>query len=88
MVRFLIFSSLMLATACAEGRYSKPIATSQHGAAVRANMAAQIIDPNPPAATSNRSDAARAVIGVTAYRTDEVKPPADKGASPSSGASE
>ena len=48
----------------------------EFGQAVRNNMAAQIIDPNPPETMElSPSDGARRVLMIERYRTDQVEPP-------------
>ena len=73
--------------ACAE-RYKQPISLTPHGAAFRANMAAQIIDPRPPAVRYTSSSAHGPVRAVTAYRIGEVKQPATTSTTPSTSAQE
>lgn len=88
MVRALLLGLATLTIGCADHRYSQPIPTGNNGSAVRANMAAQIIDPTPPTGAAPATDAARAALGITAYRTDEVKKPKEQSASGGVGASE
>ena len=48
----------------------------EFGQAVRNNMAAQIIDPNPPESMElPPSDGARRALMIERYRTDQVEPP-------------
>ena len=54
-------------------RFEEPIAYAPHGAAVRHNMAAQIVDPTPSIAPPGPMDAERAVLGLERYRTDTVE---------------
>ena len=68
--------------ACEGSSYTKQIELKPHGTAVRANMAAQIINPLPPTRSARTSDAARAVIGLDAYRTGEVKDPTSQSTAP------
>ena len=71
MVRTFPFVILLVA-GCAE-KYKEPIAFAPHGAAVRANMAAQIVDPTPSMAPPGAMDAERALLGLERYRTDELE---------------
>lgn len=77
----LLTLAFMFLGACSE-RYSEPIKLTPHGDAVRQNMAAQIISPVPSAHPPGSSDAARAVLGVEAYRTGEVKDPTAQSTAP------
>ena len=73
--RSLIFcASALCLTACAE-KYNEPIKLPPHGAAVRANMAAHIINPIPPGDAVAGTDATRSGLAVGAYRKGEVKDP-------------
>ncbi len=67
---------------CDIDQYEKPIALTPHGTAVRANMAAQIIDPNPPAKTAIATDGAKVALGIEAYRAGEVKDPTAQSTAP------
>ena len=71
MVRCLPLLLLALVAAC--DRYKEPIAFEPHGAAVRANMAAMIIDPTPSTAEPGPMDAERALLALERYRADEVE---------------
>jgi type IV pilus biogenesis protein CpaD/CtpE len=64
-------------------RYEEPIAFAPHGAAVRANMAAQIVDPTPSMAPPGPMDAERALLGLDRYRTDTVEALGDVSTAPS-----
>ena len=64
-------AALLLVAGCE--RYEEPIAFAPHGAAVRANMAAQIVDPTPSMAPPGAMDAERALLGLERYRTDELE---------------
>ncbi len=66
-----LLPAVLLAAGCE--RYEEPIAFAPHGAAVRHNMAAQIVDPTPSAAPPGPMDAERAMLGLERYRTDEVE---------------
>jgi type IV pilus biogenesis protein CpaD/CtpE len=63
-------------------RYEEPIAFAPHGAAVRANMAAQIVDPTPSIEPPGPMDAERALLGLDRYRTDEVEALGDVSTAP------
>lgn len=71
MVRTLLLVGILAVAACE--RYKEPIAFAPHGAAVRANMAAQIINPTPSTAPPGPMDAERALLALERYRTDEVE---------------
>ena len=76
MVRFgMILGGCLFLAACDTDQYTRPIDFKPHGEAVRANMAAQIIDPNPPAPRPALTDANRPASAIDAYRKDEVKEP-------------
>lgn len=79
---FLGVVALLAVSACGVDRYEQPIKLTPHGSAVRVNMAAQIIDPNPPAQSAKTSDGARAALGVDAYRRGEVKDPTAQSTAP------
>jgi type IV pilus biogenesis protein CpaD/CtpE len=66
-----VLPALLLVCGCE--RYEQPIAFAPHGAAVRANMAAQIVDPTPSLAPPVPMDAERALLGLDRYRTDTVE---------------
>ena len=80
-LRFLLLTPVLGLIGCSDS-FDEPISATPHGGAVRQNMAAQIIDPNPPARASRSSDAARAVLGVEAYRAGEVKDPTAQSTAP------
>jgi len=69
-------------------RYKQPIALTPHGAAFRANMAARIIDPRPPAARKPVSNAYGPVRAIRAYRFGEGKYPASASTTRSTSAEE
>lgn len=75
MVRLSALALLAVLAACDTAKYRKPITFAPHGAAVRANMAAQIINPAPPSHGSVHQDAARAALAVEAYRAGETEAP-------------
>ncbi len=79
--KVLTFLAPLLLAACAE-RYEQPISYTPHGNAIRTNMAAQIINPTPPAPRVPVSDAARAALAIERYRTDEVKDPTAQSTAP------
>lgn len=68
-----LLPTVLLVAGCAE-RYSQPIAHAPHGAAVRNNMAAQIVDPTPSVEAPGPMDAERALLGLERYRTADVEP--------------
>lgn len=71
-----VYASVLMAclalAACSAPQFNEPIRLPANGAAVRANMAAHIIDPIPPAPAPRISDANRAVIATESYRTNDV----------------
>lgn len=71
---FVLGAAALCLTACAE-EYKQPIKLPPHGAAVRANLAAHIINPIPPGSTVSPTDAAKTGLAVDAYREGEVKDP-------------
>ena len=73
MVRVAFVCCVLALGACAGGQYDQPIKLTPHGHAVRANMAAQIIDPNPPRGVNNRSDGVAAQRGYVAYQEGETE---------------
>lgn len=73
-LRLMILIPLCLA-ACTSPSFREPIKMAPHGDSVRANMAAHIINPNPPAPTPTLSDAQRPVLATEKYRTGEVDVP-------------
>jgi len=68
--------------------HRRPIALTPHGAAVRANMAAQIIDPRPPAVRTATTGAAGPIRAVTAYREGTIAEPAESATAAGTGALE
>jgi type IV pilus biogenesis protein CpaD/CtpE len=80
MVRAFPFVFLLVA-GCSE-KYREPIAFAPHGAAVRANMAAQIVDPTPSVAPPGPMDAERALLGLERYRTDDLESLGDVSTAP------
>ncbi|MEM6661469.1 MAG: hypothetical protein AAF666_04735 [Pseudomonadota bacterium] len=74
--------SVLALTGCNTDKYTKPIGLVPHGEAVRANLAAQIINPVPPAQRPILTDANRAVLAQDAYRTGEVKDPTESKTAP------
>lgn len=83
MVRtFTIALVLPVALAACGEKFDEPISLKPHGAAVRANMAAQIINPMPPQRRSSPSDAARAVLALDRYREGEVLDPTAQSTAP------
>lgn len=69
MVRPLLLFALVALAAC--DRYKQPIAYAPHGAAVRHNMAAMIIDPTPATADPGPMDADRALLALENYRAND-----------------
>ena len=63
---------VLLVAGCAE-RHAEPIAFAPHGAAVRNNLAAQIVDPTPSLEAPGPMDADRALLALERYRTDEIE---------------
>ena len=59
--------------ACEGSEYDQPIRLVPHGDAVRANMAAQVINPNPPRRSNGLTDGAVALRTYTAYQDGEVE---------------
>jgi type IV pilus biogenesis protein CpaD/CtpE len=67
-----LVAGLVLAACSTPANTPRP----EFGHAVRNNMAAHIIDPNPPASTElPPSDGARRALMIERYRTDQVEPP-------------
>ncbi|MEM9140026.1 MAG: hypothetical protein AAGB15_09355 [Pseudomonadota bacterium] len=85
MVRYaLALPAILIMAACDPAKYTAPIAPKPHGQAVRANMAAQIINPEPPVARRPElTDAARTTLAREAYRQDEVQEPSREDAAAS-----
>lgn len=75
MVRVGCIICLLALTACETARYEQPIGFPKHGAAVRTNMAAHIIDPRPPSSRPVLVDSHRALSTLERYRADDVKVP-------------
>ena len=69
--------------ACDLEQYKRPISLTPHGEAFRHNMMVQIINPNPPAARPQITDAQRPVAAQEAYRSGEVPEIQTDKASPS-----
>ena len=87
MVKALFLGAAVLTlTGCDTDRYLEPIKTKPHGEAVRTNMQAHIIDPNPPASRPSLSDANRPVLALDAYRKNEVEEPSREDAAASTAA--
>ncbi len=78
MVRFVLFSIFLTIAGCNDPSFREPIKQPPHGAAVRANMAAHIINPIPPGRTPTIVDAQRAVLATEKYRAGEVDEPGEK----------
>ena len=67
-----LVAGLMLAACNTPANTPRP----EFGQAVRNNMAAHIIDPNPPESMElPPSDGARRALMIERYRTDQVEPP-------------
>ena len=76
MVRFVLTAFACLSmSACDHSEYTRPIVPKPHGESVRTNMAAHIINPNPPAPRPTISDANPSVLAIDAYRKGEVEEP-------------
>ena len=76
----LLLPAALLVAGC-EGA-DEPIAFTPHGAAVRHNMAAQIVHPTPSTAPPGPMDAERAILGLERYRTDDVEALGDVSTAP------
>ena len=85
MVRFLpaILVGVLLGAVAACARYEEPIALPPYGAAVRANMAAMIIDPTPSTRAAGPMDAERALGALERYRTNSTEPLGNVSTAPS-----
>ena len=88
MVKWLMLPTCTVLIACAGPEFREPIKPLPHGAAVRANMAAHIINPVPPARTPAVTDAQRPVLALENYRTGEVETPGEEEPNSLTGASE
>jgi len=67
-----VLTGLLLAACNTPANTPRP----EFGQAVRNNMTAQIIDPNPPEDMElPPSDGARRALMIERYRTDQVEPP-------------
>ena len=76
MVKALAFTVSIAALAgCSADSYRQPISFPPMGAAVHANMAAQIVDPPLPAAAWQVLDGQRAVARIKQYRAGEQQAP-------------
>ena len=73
MVRLVALLLCFGAAGCTEPDYNKPIEMTSHGTAVRANMAAHIINPVPAPPRALVSDASRPVQATQQYRANEVE---------------
>ena len=87
MVKLVLFA-LCAAAGCSAPEYTQPIRLEPHGAAVRANMAAQIIDPVPARRTPQIADANRSVLATRSYRENDVEPAAPEDGRTLTGAGE
>ena len=67
--------------ACTESS-KEQIKLTPHGAAVRANLAAQMINPIPPRSGGSPTSAERSAAALERYRTGEVKDPTEQSTSP------
>lgn len=77
----LLTGALLLVAGCAE-EHAQPIAFTPHGAAVRHNMAAQIVDPIPSVTPPGPMDADRALLALERYRAGETEALSDVSTSP------
>ena len=73
MVRLSMVAAVLLAGACAGSPYDQPIRLTPQGDAVRANMAAQVINPTPPRHANVLTDGAVALRTYQAYQDGEVE---------------
>lgn len=87
-LRYLILVPVLCAGCERLAEYRKPISLTPHGAAVRANMAAHIINPRPPTSKPPRTDGQRPALANERYRTDQVKEPETVATSPKAAAQE
>lgn len=71
MKQLLIGTILVMTAGCVSNQHDL---SQTFGAATKANMAAQIVDPTP-AAGAPEGDGAAVDIASTRYKTDTVKPP-------------
>ena len=88
MVRALLSILSVALAACSSPGFNEPIRLPPHGSAVRANMAAHIINPTPPVRRPRISDANRAVLATESYRTNEVEKTAAEDGESLTGAAE
>ena len=88
MVRLVALGLCIAFAACSSPGFNKPIKLPPHGAAVRGNMAAHIINPNPPPRAPRVYDANRAVLATEQYRTNEVEKTASEEGKSLTGAAE
>jgi hypothetical protein len=72
-------SALVLLAACAgtgpDGQPAPVTSEVTYGEAVRHNMAAQIVDPEPADLTLPPADGNRTLLMLRRYQVDKVKPP-------------
>ena len=73
MVRTILLLATLLVASCEDSQYNQPIRLTPHGDAVRANMAAQIINATPNQGVNNRTDGTVAQRGYKAYQDGEVE---------------
>lgn len=71
MKRLVLIAAIALTAGCVSNQHDL---SNEFGAAHRANMEAQIIDPNP-AAGAPEGDGANVDIATIRYKTDKVKQP-------------
>ena len=74
MVKLAFFALCIAAAGCSAPEYTQPIRLEPHGAAVRANMAAHILDPVTARRTPQIADASRPVQATRSYRENDVEP--------------
>ena len=71
--------ALLLVLAASVGCVDRPtgfeIEATEFGNAVRHNIAAQAVNPEPQAAAPDAFDATRAGLAIARYRADKVEPP-------------
>ena len=77
--RILRLSGALLVLAATAGCADRPAGfefeTADFGNAVRHNIAAQAVNPEPQAAAPDAFDATRAGVAIGRYRADKVEPP-------------